>query len=169
MLRELGYDTVTERRLFALHLALPSEFPAQVRLPPGNFVCLLAWDARGVPAEVVSTLVERLLSAGACYFVCWGPDCERVHDIVDEIDADPDSSLGAPEGSVIMTTWHSSEPLSEALWFFLRCSFPDDHYFDSTRGAVAVSIGSEAWAAEVSAALADPDNFAGKWCEIDGA
>ena len=73
MLREFGYDTVTDRRLFALHLAFPNEFPAQVRLPPGNFVCLLAWDARGVSVEVISTLVERLLIAGACYFVCWAP------------------------------------------------------------------------------------------------
>jgi hypothetical protein len=169
MLRECGYDTVTERRLFALHLALPSDFPARVGLPPGNFVCLLAWDARGVPVDVVSTLVERLLTAGACYFVCWGPDCERVHDIIDEIDADPRSELGAPDGSVIMTTWHSREPLSEALWFFLRWANPDDHYYDSTRSAMAVSIGSEAWAAELSAALADPDDFVSRGCEIDGA
>lgn len=169
MLREFGYDTVTDRRLFALHLAFPNEFPAQVRLPPGNFVCLLAWDARGVSVEVISTLVERLLIAGACYFVCWGPDCERVHDIVDEIDADPGSALGAPDGSVIMTTWHSSEPLCEALWFFLRSAVPDDHYSASTRCAVAVSIGSEAWGAELSAALANPDDFVSKMCGIDDA
>lgn len=169
MLREFGYDTVTARRLFALRLTSPSEFPAHLGLPLGNFVCLLAWDARGVPVDVISTLVERLLHAGASYFVCWGPDCERVHDIIDEIDSDPNNGLRAPEGSVIMTSWHSSKPLSEAVWFFLRCAVPDDPYVDSTRSAVAVSIGSEAWAAEIAAALENPDAFVNRVCDIDDA
>lgn len=168
MLRERGYDTVTERPLHSA-LASPSEFSARLDSPPSNFTCLIAWDARGVPVGVVSTLVERLVIAGACYFVCWGPDCERVHDIIDEICCDPSTGLGAPEDSVIMTTWHSSEPLSEAAWFLLRCAVPDDQYVDSTRGALAVSIGSDAWAAELAAALDDPDEFVSRGCDIDGA
>ena len=168
MLRECGYDTVSERRLFALPLASPVAFPTDLELPAGNFVCLLAWDARGVPVGVVSKLVERLLIAGACYFVCWGPDCERVHDIIDEIDGDPFTCLGAPAGSVIMTTWHASEPLSEAIWFVLRCAFPDDHFFESTRCTLAVSIGSGEWAAEVATAFEAPDAFVDSVCESDG-
>ena len=169
MLREFGYDTVTARRLFALRLTSPSEYPAHLGVPPSNFVCLIAWDARGVPVDVISLLVERLLLAGACSFVCFGPDCERVHDIIDEIVSDPDNGFKAPEGAVIMTSWHSSEPLSEAIWFFLRCAAPDDPFVDSTRAAVAVSIGSEEWAAEIAAALENPDAFVKKVCDIDDA
>jgi len=85
MLREHGFDSVMERRLFSISIASPTDLPRHLDLPAGNFACLLAWDARGVTADDVCALVEPLLRAGACYFVCWGPDCERVHDIIDEI------------------------------------------------------------------------------------
>ncbi len=126
-MREHGYDPVMERRLFSVAIGSPSELPSELRLPAGNFACLLAWDARGVSADALSSLVEALLRAGAFYFVCWGPDCERIHDIIDQLASDPNNALGLPENSCIMTTWHDSEPLRHALWFFLVNSCPDEH------------------------------------------
>jgi hypothetical protein len=76
--------------------------------------------------------------------VCWGPDCQRVHDIIDEM-SEPGNDVGVPEDSCIMTTWHDSEPLREALWFFLVNSWPDEHYENSTRVALAISVGSSEW------------------------
>ena len=58
-----------------------------------------------------------------------------------------------------MTTWHDSESLQEALWFFLALSLPDEHYQDSTRAGLAVCVGSAAWAAEIANALDHPDEF----------
>jgi hypothetical protein len=134
----------------------------RIELPAANFVCLLAWDARGVSADAVFALVEPLLRAGASYFVCWGPDCERVHDIIDEIVSYPENDVRVPDDSCIMTTWHTSEPLTEALSFFLERSWPDEHYIDTTRAALAVSVGSPEWAAEIADALDHPREFAGR-------
>jgi hypothetical protein len=58
-----------------------------------------------------------------------------------------------------MTTWHDSEPLRDALWFFLVNSLPDEHYENSTHVALAVSVGSSVWAAEIEEALDGPREF----------
>ena len=159
MVREHAYEPVMERRLFSLAIGSPSELPSQLGLPAGNFACLLAWDARGESAEAVSSLVVALLRAGASYFVCWGPDCERVHDFIDELASTPTNDFGIPEGACIMTTYHESEPLREALWFFLVNSFPDDQYPDSTPAALAIAVGYPPWAAEIREALDRPREF----------
>jgi hypothetical protein len=158
MLREHAFDPVMERRLFSIDIA-SAAVPPRFELPARNFACLLAWDARGASADAVSAFVEPLLRAGASYFVCWGPDCERVHDIIDAMVSYPDNEFGVPEDSCIMTTWHASEPLREALWFLLVNSWPDEHYQDSTHAALAISVGSSAWAAEIAEALDHPREF----------
>lgn len=96
MLREHAFDPVMERRLFSIGIMSEVELP-RLDLPAGNFACLLAWDARGASADAVSAFIDRLLRAGASYFVCWGPDCERVHDIIDEMLSYPGNDFGVPE------------------------------------------------------------------------
>ncbi|HZF31367.1 MAG TPA: hypothetical protein VE907_19790 [Gammaproteobacteria bacterium] len=154
-----GFDDVTGRQLFSLHVASTAELPTRLDLQSSHFACLLAWDASRAPTDSVTALVERLLRAGASYFACWGPDCERVEGIIDEIVAYPGSDFGVPDDSVIMTTSHDAESLEEALWFFLTSAWPDEHYVDSTRAALAISIGSIRWAQEISLALEDVRNF----------
>jgi hypothetical protein len=158
ILREHAFDSVMERRLFSVDTPSAAALP-RLALPSDNFACLLAWDARNDSVEAVSAFVSPLLRAGASYFVCWGPDCERVHDIIDEMVSYPDNDFGVPEDSCIMTTWHASEPLSEALRFFLVNSWPDEHYQGSTRTALAIAVGSPAWAAEIVEALDHPREF----------
>lgn len=58
-----------------------------------------------------------------------------------------------------MTTWHDAEPLCEAIWFFLVNSWPDEHYQDSTHAALAISVGSSVWAAEIAEAVDHPREF----------
>jgi hypothetical protein len=156
---EHGFDDVMGRQLFSLQLGTAAELPAHIDLRSPHFACLLAWDASRASANSVSALVDRLLRAGTSYFVCWGPDCERVEAIIDEIMAYPGNDFGVPDESVIMTTAHATESLEEALWFFLTSSWPDEHYVDSTRAALAISVGSLAWAGEIAAALDDVRNF----------
>ena len=76
---EVGRDEVTGRPLFVVSAATPDDIPASLPVPSPHFVCLLAWDARGVSAVDVGSVAERLLRAGCAYAVCWGPDCERLH------------------------------------------------------------------------------------------
>jgi hypothetical protein len=152
MIRDHGFDPQLSRRLFSLAIPSAEELP-QIALPSRHFVTLIAWDARRMTVQAISQLVEALLRAGSSYFVCWGPDCMRVHDIVDELASYPDSEFDFPASSVVMTTWHEREPLAEALEFFLDLSEPDEHFGPSTQSSLAISIGSQGWAAEIAAAL----------------
>ena len=123
-------------------------------MPSPHFVCLLAWDARAVSMAVVGAVAERLLRAGCAYICCWGPDCERVHDVFDTTDLEL-----RPDGPLCMSTWHSGEPLSEAMWFALFRARPVSAFSDGCRAVVGVSVGSSEWAAEFRTAFAAPAEF----------
>jgi hypothetical protein len=53
------------------------------------------------------------------YFCSWGPDCERFHDIVDEVlmedDVGEQKFAGPNSIDVIMTTWHAKDSLEDAI------------------------------------------------------
>lgn len=150
-IEKCAFDDVHERQLFMVNVAAPQSIPRNLDLGSPNFGCFIAWDAsHSTTAEVVS-LIEPLIEAGCVYFCCWGPSCERVHDIIDESDPYTDG--------VIMTTWHDSEPLEEALWFFLNVTWPDAKFENSFHASIAVTIGSEEWASLVRSALGDPRRF----------
>jgi hypothetical protein len=129
-----------------------SAMPDSISLPTRHFVALLATDATGVNAAVLAEFSRRLLRAGCVYFCAWGPDCERVHDVFDGecFDVEP----------VIMTTWHAEDSLDEALWYFVSCAFPDDGYRDTTRTALAISIGRPDWHEQIRRRLADLESLA---------
>lgn len=135
-----------------LELASPNDLLSTLDLKSKCFGTFIAWDARDVPVENVSALLDPLIDAGCVYFVCWGPDCERVHDIADESDPYEDNA-------VIMTTWHSDETLDDALFFFLNDMFPDAAFETDFHSSVAIVIGSPSWASTVRAALTDPHAF----------
>jgi hypothetical protein len=162
---ELGLERLgdhLDRPLFALALAgfgLPA---APLELPTRHFLCLLAADFSAASDGQISALAKELLDRGASYFVCWGPGCERAHDLIDDVTLLVEPPV--PGDSVIMTTWHAGQPLGEALLFLLCAAWPDAAYEETTGCALAVSIGSPAIAAEIREALAHPDSFIAKWC-----
>lgn len=153
----VGSGGACNRELFVIEASGPANVPAVLPLPCPYFGCLVAWDAAAVSDEEVAALARRLLPAGCVYVCCWGPGCERVHDLFDLADLEL-----VPDGPFAMSTWHSKEPLSEALWFLLYCTFPDDTFFDGCRAAVGITIGSKEWADEVRAALASPKEFSSR-------
>ncbi|MDP9381764.1 MAG: hypothetical protein M3Q29_16790 [Chloroflexota bacterium] len=112
-------------------------------LPSPQFACLLACDARGVADEVVFTTAERLLDSGLAYFCAWGPDCERVHDLVDE--AIVLREVGEGRAYPVMTTWHSDESLDDALWFMANTACPHELYRATCKSRVAISVGEADW------------------------
>src|SRR5262245_60230752 len=153
-MEEVGREATSERTLFVLDVPRPDDIPAVIPVSGPYFVCLLAWDARQASAAEVEAVAARLLDAGCVYAVCWGPGCERVHDAFDAADISR-----RPDGPWAMTTWHSEDPLPEAIWFALFTTWPDDAFADGCRSVVAVSVGSPAWAAELGAAFAAPGKF----------
>ena len=155
MLERLGENL--GKPLFALSRP---EFrrPAEtIELPTPHFLCLLAADFTAASNGEIMGLAQGLLDLGASYFVCWGPGCERAHDLIDDVTLLLDPPI--PDDSVIMTTWHTGEPLEEALFFVLCSAWPHPAFEDSTGCTVAVSVGSTEIAAQIRSALAEPKDF----------
>jgi len=150
-IEKCAFDDVHLRQLFMLELSTPDELPPSVDLGSPHFGCLLVWDASSSTTEDVVALVEPLIEAGCVYFCCWGPECERVHDIIDECDPYSDA--------VIMTTWHDNVPIEEAIWYFLNCTWPDDKFQDSFNAGLAISVGSAEWARAARRAVKVPRTF----------
>src|SRR5262245_48968823 len=132
--KHLGQDRVTLYDVFLLGSSSIEAVPKDFRLPSKRFVCLLAMDARRLPVDAIAGLGELLLNAGAAYFCCWGPDCERVHDVIDEVIV---GTGVTPIGwADVMTTWHAKDSLKAATEFFLWSAAPDDVYLDQCSAAV---------------------------------
>lgn len=153
----LGNYSIMERDLFALELDAPEAFPGTLRLSSPRFACLVAWDARGVEATRIAQFARKLLDAGAVYVCTWGPDCERVHDIVDDEEIGPNPPPAVDR--VVMTTWHANESLAEALWFVLHNSWPDEAYESGCASTLGVAIASAQWASEIRDAFSRPREF----------
>jgi hypothetical protein len=158
----LGRDDTSERDLFMIELDGINELPDNLRFRSRYFACLLAWDAREVSEDQIRSLGQNLIDQGAAYFCLWGPDCERVHDLIDEVEVLREQAITDDE-SVIMTSWHHDEPLCEAIWFVLRCALPDDPYLEDCKATLAISIGSSQWATEIRSALKDPKRFSDQY------
>lgn len=156
-IHRVGYDTVKERDLYSCGLPQSGDLPTSFPWHVPHFACLLAWEAVGVDASEITTIAENLLDAGCVYFVCWGPDCERVHDIIDEVIA-----VRQPVYDSVMTTWHNDMPLPEAIWYFLNNTWPDEEYFDTCKAGLGIAIDCEAWSAEMRAAFEDPRAFSAR-------
>jgi hypothetical protein len=154
----LGRDETWDRDLFLGELDGINELPDNLRFRSRYFACLLAWDASEASADEIRSVGQKLIDQGVAYFCLWGPDCERVHDLIDEVEAIREQANPDDE-SVIMTSWHHDEPLSEAIWFALRCALPDDPYIDGCKATLAISVGCSEWAAQIRAALNDPKKF----------
>jgi hypothetical protein len=155
MLERLGENL--DKPLFALALAdfgLPAE---GIELPTPHFLCLLAADFTVATDAEISGLAQSLLALGASYFVCWGPGCERAHDLIDGATLLVDPPI--PDNSVIMTTWHADESLDEALFFVLCSAWPDPAFENSTGCTLAVSVGNAQVASQIRSAFSEPKEF----------
>src|SRR6185436_17512096 len=95
-----------DRKLFSLSIPNLPSFPRKLELPSLNFVLLLACDARVIEASVIATFANSIIDQGIAYLCAWGPDCEPVHDIFDEVQVirKIDKKGEYPH---VMTTWHT--------------------------------------------------------------
>jgi hypothetical protein len=144
------------RQLFLVK-APDLELRLDLRVASRHFVCFLACDASGIADSVISAAARNLLEAGAVYFCVWGPECERVHDLIDQVVREqlPDED----DQTVIMTTWHERESLDDALWFSVFTASAADAYADSCRALVAIVVANGNWTSHVKARLEDPSRF----------
>src|SRR5678816_2794967 len=153
----IGTDEETGRALFCLAIASFDQLPAELDVGSRYFVSLIVCDATGIPSDTVGYVARRLLGAGGVYFCTWGPGCERVHDIIDEIIVS--DRLEIDDSSVIMTTWHDHESLEEALWYSIYLAKPGESFEATCRSLLVISVGSTTWAASLRAGLKKPSGL----------
>jgi hypothetical protein len=102
-------------------------------------------NATGVGDAAIRAFARRLLDAGAVYFATWGPDCQRVHDLIDA--ERPTDEPG--EHDVVMTTWHERVDLDEAIWESVFVAMPAGRYAEGCDAVVAVVVDNPAAASQI--------------------
>lgn len=111
----------------------------------------------------MSEFASAALSRGMVYFCAWGHDCERIHDIVDEVIAEDDHGegrfVGPTPNDIVMTTWHNDETLEEALGFFTTSAVPTDGFAANSNFRLAICVGNPEWARTATRVLQSTEFF----------
>src|SRR5258706_6626352 len=135
MIEPVGFDESTRREVL---LASPDSLAAfDARgLPAGHCIVLVTAATHALDEATIHRFAAMLLDAGAVYVCCWGPGCERLHDLLDDAVLFRQSPVS--ESAVIMSTWHSDESLEDALFFALTAAWPSADYAVSCRKLLAL-------------------------------
>ena len=149
--RPLGLDLETNREIYLLSLDSVNDRD-WTRCGSGHFICFCAMDAREIPDTEIAAFCSHLLHLGCAYFCAWGPDCERVHDRMDQEAIR--AHLPPRDHGVVMTTWHANDDLQAALFFLLNCTEPDvDYAPNGCSSALIIAIGRPDWSAAIDTSI----------------
>lgn len=152
--QKLGHAAFGARDLYALPLRHYKIPPDAFKDITGHFIACLALDGNEATDAEIKTIAFDLIGAGCAYICCWGPDCQRVHDLVDL----EDLALH-PAGPWKMTTWQNDVHLAEALWFAINSAWPDAAFEATTHAVVGISFKNPEWADQIAEAFANPEGF----------
>ena len=130
------------------------QWPSDLQVPSKYFRLFVAANATNVPTEQISRFVEESHRKGMVYFCTWGPDCERVHDIADEVLADqkifgPLLFTPITHNDTVMTTWHDDDTLEDALESFVSNSCPTESYVKESDMWLVFSVANSAWTSSI--------------------
>lgn len=142
-LEAIGNARESGRAVFVASPERLEGLPPLLRLPCARFILLLAYDHELAPARLEEILGE-LLDRGCVYLCAWGPACEHVHAIMDDVALERELRGGPKQ--TIMTTWHIDEQLSEAVDFALRHARPDDALAQGCDAIVLAAVDNSDWA-----------------------
>jgi hypothetical protein len=158
----VGHEEVSGRDLFVVDAGSVDDAIGPLPSTSKYFVCLLAWDATSASEAQVAALARHLLVSGCVYILCWGSECERVHDIFDAEEAHQ-----RPDGPFAISTWHTHQTLADVLWDSLFTAFPDDAYDEECRSTICLAIQAPNWAAQARQAFSDPRAFSARHLDED--
>jgi hypothetical protein len=138
-----------EGKSFAV-IQLPEfKWPTSVELSGSRFRLFVAADISNVSTDLVSQFAAAALHRGMVYFCAWGRDCERFHDIVDEVIAEDGLGerrfVGPTANDVVMTTWHDHESLEDALEFFINSALPTQGFAPDSSFLLVICIRNPDW------------------------
>lgn len=70
-----------------------------------------------VPLNRQNEISDWLVSSGCMYMMAWGRNCSSWDDSVDDSNLAQFDFQDIPDESLVITTWHDKEPLSEVFEF----------------------------------------------------
>jgi hypothetical protein len=136
-------------------------WPAALEIPSKRFRLFVAADVRDVEVQVLADFGAMALKNGMVYFCAWGPDCERFHDILDEVIVTDDLGkrhfAGPSAHDTVMTTWHDKEALKDAVEFFTSAACPSEGFQPDSNYWVAICLQNYEWEATVREQLQRAD------------
>ncbi len=142
--------------VYSVHADNLEALLAALHPPCPRFVLLVAADTAGVAEEWLQAWAARVLDRGAVCVCCWGPGAERLHFAFDMAAiAREGAEAGGDDESVIMTTWHTDEPLLEAAWFAVHPAYPSGIYETGTEAVVVATVQRDDWHRELTQYLDD--------------
>ncbi len=72
---------------------------------------------QSVTSSWQSIVSDWLVQSGCLFMMAWGIDCSSWDDSVDCANLSAFNFGEIPDESLVMTTWHEGETISEVLWF----------------------------------------------------
>jgi len=142
---------MTQEKRFLVFQVPSLNWPILLSIPSRRFRLFVAADITDVTTQEVADFALAALNRGMVYLCSWGPDCERFHDIVDEVliadDLSDQNFCGPNSSDVVMTTWHSDETLEEALDFLAVSAVPTDGFAPDSDFRLVICVGNSDWAA----------------------
>jgi hypothetical protein len=134
-------------------------WPIALRIPFRRFRLLVAADVSEVSTDIISGFAYAALKGGMVYFCAWGSDCERFHDIVDEVCVEDDLGArrfaGPDAHDVIMTTSHCDDTLDEAVEYLINSTYPTQGFAEGSDYWIAICINNPEWAATIRQQFAE--------------
>jgi hypothetical protein len=118
---------------------------SELSIPTARAAILIAANFVNSSTEEINTTANILFSKGLIYVCTWGPECERAHDIFDEVYVCEELDR---HRELFMSTWHTRETLNEALEFFRDHVLPANLNFEDLC-YVVVTVASPSWDEEV--------------------
>jgi len=133
--------------LVLVHVDALDDWPHDLQRA-GHFILVLALDARPLSDETITAYGTRVLKQGVVCLCAWGPDCERVHDLFDDLRVDDQET----DDRCLMTSWHADETLAEAIEYGLFPALASD-YYETCHTVVVATVANHDWANEARRVL----------------
>jgi hypothetical protein len=154
---------MTQENRFAVILLRELKWPTSLQWSGSRFRLFVAGDFSNVGIVAVSEFASTALSRGMVYFCAWGSDCERFHDIVDEVlvkdEIGKHAFAGPSANDTVMTTWHEHETLEQALDFFVTSAVPTQGFAVDSSFRVVMCLRNSDWAETATRVLQAKQSF----------
>jgi hypothetical protein len=146
-----------QEKRFAVVQVPDLNWPPALEIPSTRFRLFVAANTTDASTKALSDFALAALNQGMVYFCSWGPDCERFHDIVDEVVVEDDIGAqkfaGPNSRDTVMTTWHAKDSLEDAIDFFATCAVPTDGFAPDSDFRLVICVANQQWAARANKSL----------------